>query len=193
MRFSLVSAVALFGCVAVAQLPAAEVTIDIKVLTTKSDALLPIVNSLTNSSADLQALLAGKGPGRPSLEESLIDFARLTLNSLGTLLGAGTKYLGNDAKKIGDAFKAFVKSYSTLLNALIGKINTVSSLPLVGPILGSPLVSVLRAAETATDTLGYALINALEDSVGAALGTDLKSIDAVLTKVTSAVTNLGGK
>lgn len=58
-----------------------------------------------------------------------------------------TKYVGAEAAAIADAFRLFVKTHQTLLDALIGAGGFIAKIPFAGP----PVAAVLRSVEKVVD------------------------------------------
>ena len=96
-----------------------------------------------------------------SLEESLtwrqnqqkvvFGFGDIVATATGyiTAMGAApkTKFVGNEATAIADAFRLFVKVHQQLLDIIIGKGGFLTQIPFVGP----PIAAVLRSIEGVVD------------------------------------------
>ncbi|KAH6617189.1 hypothetical protein F5144DRAFT_660081 [Chaetomium tenue] len=180
MRFSILTALAALGSVAVAQMKATVVVENIQVLTVKSQKLIQPAKELTLVNALL--LIIGQGPW-PKVILGLGDIvATATLDVSAMSAGPKAKYIGVEATAIADAFRLFVKTHQTLLDALIGVGGFITKIPFVGP----PVAAVLRSVEKVVDTLAFGIIDTLEASVAAALTTDYAGLKATIgTAVTT--------
>lgn len=84
-------------------------------------------------------------------------------------MSAGPKanYTGVEATAIADAFRLFVKTHQTLLDALIGVGGFITKIPFAGP----PVAAVLRSVEKVVDVSCHSAFNVLyQDDFSDTLG-----------------------
>ncbi|KAK1754236.1 UVI-1 protein [Echria macrotheca] len=158
-------------------LPASTVVQNIQVLTTKSNALIGPAQQLSIVNAPLLSI--GQGPW-PTVITGLADIV-ITATSAITAMnnapgGQGTPYVGDEATAIGNAFRTFVRVHQQLLGVLIGKAGFLTQIPFVGP----PVAEVLRQVEGVVDTISFALIDGVEDSVASVMKGDLAGLDGTI-------------
>ncbi|EAQ84761.1 hypothetical protein CHGG_08775 [Chaetomium globosum CBS 148.51] len=173
MRFSILTVLAALGSVTLAQMKATVVVENIQVLTVKSQKLIQPAKELTLANAPL--LILGQGPW-PSYSASAILLPRPLSMSVPCLPAPRANYTGVEATAIADAFRLFVKTHQTLLDALIGVGGFITKIPFAGP----PVAAVLRSVEKVVDTLALGIIGTLEASVAAALSTDYAGLKATI-------------
>ncbi|KAK3191659.1 hypothetical protein K4F52_002474 [Lecanicillium sp. MT-2017a] len=154
MRFG---AIIVAGLAAVATaIPAAQVVVNINIITTKSRDLQTPAKALTVVDAALFPIGQGNIPKIIAGFQDIITTVQEALGSMNP-----ETYAGKDADIIFDAFRTFVMVHQQLLNILIGKAGIVQRVP----IIGQPMAAILRALEEIVDTFAYSLIDMMQDRV----------------------------
>ncbi|EDU47400.1 hypothetical protein PTRG_04493 [Pyrenophora tritici-repentis Pt-1C-BFP] len=131
-----------------AAISAAEVTVNIKVVTQKSMALQQPAQSISLVNGPL--ILIGQGP----FPKLIFGFADIVT----TATAAISQMQGMPKEPAGPATDAFVRVHQALLNILIGKAGLFQAVPFIG----QPIAAVLRQIEGVVDTIAFMLIATFE-------------------------------
>ncbi|TEA17654.1 hypothetical protein C8034_v011847 [Colletotrichum sidae] len=162
----------------------AQIVDNIRMVTTKSQALQAPAQSITIINGPL--IVIGQGPF-PQIVVGFTDIVSTVTTSLAQMQGTPPVPAGADADAIFDAFREFVRVHQALLNILIGKAGLFNTVPFVG----QPVAAVLRQVEAVVDSIAFSLIDLVEsratdltsqaNSLGGSLQTAIDSYDGINT------------
>lgn len=139
----------------------AQIVDNIRMLTSKSQALQAPANSITIVNGPL--IIIGQGPF-PRIIAGFTDIVSTATTAIAQMQGSAPVTTAADATAIADAFREFVRVHQVLLNILIGKAGLFQTVPFIG----QPVAAVLRQIESAVDTIAFGLIGMFESAaVGA--------------------------
>ncbi|EMD59780.1 hypothetical protein COCSADRAFT_30546 [Bipolaris sorokiniana ND90Pr] len=168
-----------------AALTPAQIVDNIKMLTTKSQALQGPAQSITIINGPL--IVIGQGPF-PQIIAGFTDIVTTTTTAISQMQGTQPVKAGADADAIFDAFREFVRVHQVLLNILIGKAGLFTTIPFIG----QPVAAVLRQVEGVVDTIAFGIIDLVEsraadlqreaNNLGATLDICINSYDGLSTK-----------
>ncbi|KAF7568994.1 hypothetical protein A1F97_01505 [Pyrenophora tritici-repentis] len=133
-----------------AAISAAEVTVNIKVVTQKSMALQQPAQSISLVNGPL--ILIGQGPF-PKLIFGFADIVTTATAAISQMQGMPKEPAGPATDAVFEAFRE-----ATLLNILIGKAGLFQAVPFIG----QPIAAVLRQIEGVVDTIAFMLIATFE-------------------------------
>jgi len=167
-----------------AQLSPAQVVSNIKMLTSKSQALQAPAQSITVINGPL--IIIGQGPF-PQIIAGFSDIVSTATTAIGQMQGMPPVPAGADSDAIYDAFREFVRVHQVLLNILIGKAGLFNTVPFIG----QPLAAILRQIENVVDTIAFGLIDAVE-SRASDLQREANSLDGTLTICINSYEGLSG-
>ncbi|KAI4604066.1 hypothetical protein KJ359_000193 [Pestalotiopsis sp. 9143b] len=158
MQFSipkiLIAALGLSNVINAALTPA-QIVVNIRTITVKSQNLQVTAKSITV----LDAVLFVVGGGQiPKVITGFGDIVATTTASITQMQGTPRVTAAADVKAIADAFRVFVQVHQALLNILIGKAGLFRAVPLIG----QPVALVLSQIERVVDTIAYSLIDITE-------------------------------
>jgi hypothetical protein len=128
---------------------------NIKMLTTKSQALQAPAQSITIINGPL--IVIGQGPF-PVIITGFTEIITTVTTALAQMEGSTRVPAGASSTLIFDAFREFVRVHQVLLNILIGKAGLFNTVP----VIGSPVAAVLRQLEAVVDTVAFQLIDLVE-------------------------------
>lgn len=131
-----------------------QLVADIKIITTKGQALQTTASSI--SILNGQLIVIGQGP-YPTIIKGFTDI----IATLGSEIREeeGTKsFKDSDAKPVAEAFRELVRVHQALLNTLTGKAGLFSN----APMILAPVAAVLKSYEGVIDTLAFNLIDIAE-------------------------------
>ncbi|TDZ25474.1 hypothetical protein Cob_v001495 [Colletotrichum orbiculare MAFF 240422] len=162
----------------------AQIVDNIRMVTTKSQALQAPAQSITIINGPL--IVIGQGPF-PQIVVGFTDIVSTVTTSLAQMQGTPPVPAGADADAIFDAFREFVRVHQALLNILIGKAGLFNTVPFVG----QPVTAVLRQVEAVVDSIAFSLIDLVEsratdltsqaNSLGGSLQNAIDSYDGINT------------
>ncbi|XP_014555455.1 hypothetical protein COCVIDRAFT_102275 [Bipolaris victoriae FI3] len=148
------AALALAAPISAAITPAQTVS-NIKMLTSKSQALQAPAQSITIINGPL--IVIGQGPF-PQIIAGFTDIISTVTTSIAQMQGSEPVKAGPDSDAIFDAFREFVRVHQVLLNILIGKAGLFTTVPFIG----QPVAAVLRQLESVVDTIAFMLIDTVQ-------------------------------
>ncbi|TDZ74535.1 hypothetical protein CTRI78_v000684 [Colletotrichum trifolii] len=162
----------------------AQIVDNIRMVTTKSQALQAPAQSITIINGPL--IVIGQGPF-PQIVVGFTDIVSTVTTSLAQMQGTPPVPAGADADAIFDAFREFVRVHQALLNILIGKAGLFNTVPFVG----QPVAAVLRQVEAVVDSIAFSLIDLVQsratdltsqaNSLGGSLQNAIDSYDGINT------------
>ncbi|KAH7071891.1 hypothetical protein BKA63DRAFT_59355 [Paraphoma chrysanthemicola] len=146
----LTSALALAAPI-VAQSTPAQIISTLNTLTSKTQALQPIANTISAVNGVL--LVIGQGPYPPIIQglQEIITIATAEINQQS---GTPPTPAGADADAVFNAYRSFATEHQSLLNTL----TTKAGLSSTAPFVGAPMSAILRADESAIDSLSLSII-----------------------------------
>ncbi|KAH7084176.1 hypothetical protein FB567DRAFT_603944 [Paraphoma chrysanthemicola] len=147
----LTSALALAAPIAAQSTPAQTIS-TLNTLTSKTQALQPIANSISAVNGVL--LVIGQGPFPPIIQ-GLQEISSIAANAVNQQNGAPQTPAGADADAVFNAYRTFATEHQSLLNTLTDKAALFSTVP----VIGGPVAAILRVDESAIDSLTLSIIN----------------------------------
>ncbi|CAK1356345.1 hypothetical protein CB0940_00037 [Cercospora beticola] len=136
---------------------AANIVEAIKSLTAKTQELGAPANTITATNGPL--LVIGEGP-YPVVIKGFVDIVNQATLLSGQLFGAKPITAGGDADSISDAWKEFSQVSAVLLRVLTSKAGLLEDSV---PLIGRPMVAVLRKHDSLVDTLAFTFINLVQN------------------------------
>jgi hypothetical protein len=159
MQFSVfkfaIAALAVCSDVVHAALTPAQMVDNIKMLTSKSQALQAPAQSINVINGPL--IIIGQGPF-PEIIRGFVEIVTIATTASGQMDGSAPVPAGANADLIFDAFREFVRVHQVLLNILIGKAGLFTTVPFIG----QPIAAVLRQIESIVDTIAFQLIDTVQ-------------------------------
>ncbi|RMZ67329.1 uvi-1 [Pyrenophora seminiperda CCB06] len=153
-RNIITATLALAAPIAAAITPA-QVVDNIRMLTTKSQALQGPANSISIINGPL--IIIGQGPF-PQIIAGFVDIVSTATTAIAQMQGMPDVPAGKETDACFEAFREFVRVHQVLLNILIGKAGLFQTVPFIG----APVASVLRQVESVVDTIAFMLIDTFE-------------------------------